>query len=57
VVSTAVAKAISELHNLIGSFSDATSLKACGLVLNKATPILTAIGAELRQLPHQTGID
>ena len=44
-------EAISELRNLVHAFADETALKACAVVLNRAAPILNAIGAELRQSP------
>lgn len=42
-------EAIGQLHNLLNSFSDAISLKACALVLGKAAPIIGVIGEELRR--------
>jgi hypothetical protein len=44
-------EAITHLRYLVNGFSDDISLKACALALNKAGPILSAIGAELRHPP------
>lgn len=47
--------AIGQLHNLINSFSDQTSLKACALVLGKVGPVLGVIGTEVRELSATSG--
>jgi hypothetical protein len=47
-------EAITQLRYLVNGFTDEISLKACALVLAKAAPIITAIGAELRRSPAET---